>query len=201
MKYGFLTASLLGLSVWLITSAIALRSVSAQRRVIFSENPATVASYFGTYWTRLTTTNETGDRTITYTYNANQIRRFFADQKLELAVTFINDQAQSVTVGTRQLHSFQLKPLTEEDYPNYYPSQFDELFKIIFGETPSANFPLHGQAIADDSGDGGTFHSTTHCVVEGIAVQSDWISERDLITKIKFMPETRCQLSEENTQR
>lgn len=67
--------------------------------------------------------------------------------------------------------------------------------RLIFGETPSAKFPLHGQTIADDSGNGGTFHSTTHCIVEGVAVQYDWISERDLITKIQFMPENSCRSS------
>lgn len=166
-------------------------SLSANRRIIFNENPTTIEHYFGQYWSRLTTTNTAGDRVVTYTYNPGAIRSLFLNaDKLKLSIDFVNDRAERIKIHQDEL-GFDIlsEPL---DYPNYYPTSFNNLFEHIFGYRPSTSSQFYGRLIYDDSGDGGTFHTTTYCVAEGIAISYEWISSRTFVHFIEISQEPNC---------
>jgi hypothetical protein len=166
-------------------------SVDAHERLIFNQNPAAIEQYFGPYWSRLTTTTGSGDHRVTYAYNPGAIRSLFPNAEgLRISVEFINHQAKRIKIhqnGTGfDIPSGQLR---ESDY---YPVVFDALFEDIFGYHPPANFQLHGRSIYDDSGDGGTLHTTTYCIAEGIAISYEWISVRSFVNYIDILQEPTC---------
>lgn len=191
VKRLFVVQFWLGLSIGGLGLISLPASINASRRMIFNQTPATIEQYLGRYWTRLTRHHPQGDLIVTYTYNPAKVRRLFVDDALELAMTFVNHRLESMQI--RSPKAFRLRKFGEKDYPNFYPSQFDEVFEVIFGYRPSTRSPLYGQQIADDSGDGGTLHTSTYCIEEGIAITYDWISERDLALQATFLSEPKCR--------
>ncbi len=166
-------------------------SVDALERSIFNQNPATIERYFGPYWSRLTTSTRSGDHRVTYTYNPGAIRSLFPDAEgLRISVEFINHQAKRIKIHQNGT-GFDIPPrqLRESDY---YPVVFDALFEDIFGYRPPTHSQLHGRSIYDDSGDGGTLHTSTYCIAEGIAISYEWISVRNFVNYIDILQEPTC---------
>lgn len=177
---------------WSISLGVGIQlSANASKPLIFNENPTTVGRYFGRYWTRLTTKNAAGDRLVTYTYNPGAIRSLFLNaDNLKLSIDFVNHQAKRIKIHQNGA-GFNL-PSGQLDGPNYYPTRFDDLFEYLFDERPATSSSVYRRSIYDDSGDGGTLHTTTYCISEGIAISYEWISVRDFVNFIAIFPEPTC---------
>lgn len=66
-------------------------------RYVLNQSPAAIEQSFGRYWTKLTQTNQNGQKTITYTYSPASLRHFFPDRPfVSLSMTYVNDRVQSV---------------------------------------------------------------------------------------------------------
>lgn len=165
--------------------------VSANKRIIFNENPTTIEHYFGKHWSRLTTTSTAGDRVVTYTYNPQKIRSLFLNaEKLRLSIDFVNNRAERITID-QDGNGFDIPP-EQLGYPNYYPTSFNNLFEYVFGYFPSTSEQFQGRLIYDDSGDGGTLHVSKYCLTKGIAISYEWISIRTFIYSIEIIQEKEC---------
>jgi hypothetical protein len=174
------------------------RPAEASLRTIFNENVGTIERYFGRYWTRLTTHNQPGNHVVTYTYSPGKLRSIFRDSdKLRLSVTFVNDRAQSIHIHQNG-SGFTIPDSCGSSDLNFYPSCFDEVFAVVFGDRPPDS-PLHGRQIYDDSGDGGTLHISTYCVAENTAISYEWISERDFVLNLYLLPESSCSIDRQKS--
>lgn len=181
----------IGLSTILGISLTA--TATASHGTFFSASPQMVERDFGRHWTRLTAVAQSAfKQQVTYTYNPNRIRSLFQKtDQVQLSVTFMNNRANRIRIYN-QGAGFRIAS-AQIQYPDGYALIFDDLFERIFGIRPNPKSPIYRRFIKDDSGDGGTFHTSTYCISPGIAVTYDWVSERNLVTAIEFYPEPGCR--------
>lgn len=164
--------------------------VSAQVRPIFNENPLTIEQFFGPPWSRLTTTTPAGDRRVIYTYSPGAMRSLFLNaDDLRLSVEFINDQVERIKIH-QDGSGFDIpEPLA---YPDDYPTTFNAVLDYVFGDRPTTSLPWQQRLLYDNSGDGGTLHTSAYCINQGIAISYEWISTRTFVHFIEIVPATSC---------
>lgn len=99
--------SSLGLSCLIFGSIAALPAMAG--RYVLDQTPQTIERYFGRYWTRLTTTNASGDRVVTYTYSPRPLQRLFTGaENSTFKVIFVNNRAQQITLENMWTHDFDI---------------------------------------------------------------------------------------------
>lgn len=132
-------------------------------RAVLNQSPATIEQSFGRYWTKLTQTNQNGEKSVTYTYSPAPFRRFFPDRPLTtLSMTYVNNRVRSVTM--RPYKTAQEK---REDYIRMTGTTVTgqameaKVFEAIFGYRPSIYKPLYLNY--------GSFYSYINCLGDGVA--------------------------------
>lgn len=132
-------------------------------RYVLNQSPATIERSFGRYWTKLTQTNQKGEKSVTYTYSPAQLRRFFPDSPfLSLSMTYVNDRVQSVT-----MRPYKTAAEKRNDYIKVTSSTVTDqameakLFEAIFGYRPPIYKPLYLNY--------GSFYRYINCLGDGVA--------------------------------
>ncbi|MDX2217174.1 MAG: hypothetical protein SFY66_28160 [Oculatellaceae cyanobacterium bins.114] len=93
-------------------------------RYVLDQTPQTVERYFGRYWTRLTTTNTSGNTVVTYTYSPRPLQRLFTGtENSTFKVVFVDNRAQQITLENMWTHDFDI-------------SDAARFFEYVFGYSP-----------------------------------------------------------------
>jgi hypothetical protein len=153
---------------WAIAIALLLvTGINAQPvlagRYVLNQSPAAIERSFGRYWTKLTQTNQNGEKFVTYTYSPAQLRRFFSDRPfLSLSMTFVNDRVHSVTMQPYKTAEEKRKDYIKLDSDVVIDQAMEaKLFEAIFGYRPSIYKPLHLTT--------GSIYEYTNCLGDGVA--------------------------------
>ncbi len=156
---------------WIWTLAIALfLSVSMNPqpafagRYVLNQTPETIEQSFGKYWTKLTRTDEKGQKWSTYTYSPAALRRTFPEYPFAtLSMVYTNNKVQSVTM--RPYRTAEEKQMDEIETtgsdPAIYQKVEAKLFEAIFGYRPSINKPLYLNY--------GVYYAYIDCLGDGVA--------------------------------
>ncbi len=156
-------------------------------RAVLNQTSATIEKIFGPYWTKLTTTNATGQAVVIYTYSPAPVQDLFPDRPATiLQMSYVGDRVQSVEVLPYRTPQEVTHQTTELDDSTIQKQQLEaRFFEAIFGYRPPIYKPLYLNY--------GSFYSYINCLGDGVASAYSVHFSTELMGGIALSYNTACE--------